>query len=131
MSTLKIEKGELIVDDETITIIDDAKKQNNLLFISSVVWTIFGLISVLRYLEGGDSFLLWTGLFIGVGHLCMVIYYLFFNSNASILRRDEIVSVKRKNGFKNEYIAIKLANGKVRKITQLMGNSEEIVKSLN
>ena len=130
MGSIKIEKGELIVDDSTITIIDDAKRQNNLLFFSSIIWTVFGTISVLRYLEEGDEFLLWSGLFIGGAHFCFAVYYMFLNSNASIIRKEDIVSVKRKNGLKNEYIAIKLSNGRVRKITQLMGNAEGILAAI-
>ncbi|WP_462252925.1 hypothetical protein [Ekhidna sp.] len=130
MGSIKIEKGELIVDNSTITIIDDAKRQNNLLFFSSIIWTVFGTISVLRYLEEGDEFLLWTGLFIGGTHFCFAVYYMFLNSNASIIRKEDIISVKRKSGLKNEYIAIKLSNGRVRKITQLMGNTEGILAAI-
>ncbi len=100
------------------------------MLVSSIAWTIFGILNVLRYFEGEDGFLLWTGMFIGVAHFGIVIYYLFFNSNASIIRKDRIISIEKKNRLLNEFVAIKLNNGRIRKITQMSGNSDEIVSFL-
>lgn len=131
MEEIKIEKGEIIVDSDSITILDNGKNQNNWMLVSSISWTVFGVLSVLRYLEGEDTFLLWMGMFFGLAHFIIVLYYLFFNSNASVIRKDQIVSIKKKNRLGNVIIAIKLNNGRIRKITQLKGNSDEIVSILN
>lgn len=128
---IKIEKGEIVVDSDSITILDNGKNQNNWMLVSSISWTVFGVLSVFRYLKGEDTFLLWMGMFFGLAHFGIVLYYLFFNSNASVIRKDQIVSIKKKNRLGNEVIAIKLNNGRIRKITQLRGNTDEIVAILN
>ncbi|HKM45282.1 MAG TPA: hypothetical protein VJY12_07475, partial [Dysgonamonadaceae bacterium] len=65
MQTFKLIKGEISFDRDKIIIVDDAKKQKRLTLTSSIMWTIFWIFSVLRYLKTGDQFLLWTGLVIG------------------------------------------------------------------
>jgi membrane protein implicated in regulation of membrane protease activity len=44
---------------------------------NSIIWMIFGIFSLLRYLQTGDQFLLWTGLIIGIGHLFIILRSLF------------------------------------------------------
>lgn len=131
MENIKIEKGDIMVDDHTITILDDAKKQNRLLLISSISWTIYGVISLYRYATEGDEFLLWTGLLIGIAHFFIAFQLIFITSNASIIRKDTIASVKKKSRFGNEFIALKLKNRRVRKITHLSGNVDEIMKVIS
>lgn len=48
-------------------------KQNKMKLFNSAIWTIYGAISVLRYLKTDDQFLFWTGLFIGVAYLIIFI----------------------------------------------------------
>lgn len=44
--------------------------------IPALIWTIFGVVDILRYFKTGDKFLLWTGLAIGLVNLIIIIYYL-------------------------------------------------------
>ena len=67
------------ISNEKKEITQSATGKDRLLRIgSSIVWTIFGITSVIRYMKTGDEFLLWTGLFIGVAHLGTAIFWAFF-----------------------------------------------------
>ncbi|WP_420576983.1 hypothetical protein [Ekhidna sp.] len=128
MDAIKLEKGEVIVDENTITIIDQSKKQSRWLLVSSVAWTLYGIISVFRYIEEGDDFLLWTGLFIGIGHFIIAFYYLFINTTQSVIPKDQIKSIKKGSRLGLGYVSIKLKSGRTRKINQLGSKTDEIVE---
>ena len=74
--TFKLKKGEILFDSDKILIIDEAIKQRQIRLLTSGMWTVYGILSVLRYLKTGDEFLLWTGLIIGIGHFILLITFL-------------------------------------------------------
>ena len=122
--TFKLKKGEILFDEDKIFIKDDAKKQRNLTLLSSSMWTIYGTLSVLRYFKTGDQFLLWTGLFIGLGHFVIFILILHRTVKNEI-PFDAIKSLKVKQRFSNEFLDIKLKNSRLRRVT-LADNETEL-----
>jgi hypothetical protein len=112
----KIEKGEISFETDKIRILDNSKKQNLLQLLSSGIWTIYAILSVLRYLKTGDQFLLWTGLFIGMANFVIFILNLI-RSNQSEILFDDIKSIKVKRKFGNKYLDIKLKNNRLRRVS--------------
>ena len=116
--TFKLKKGEISFEREKIIISDDARRQRQMMLLSSSMWSIYGLFSVLRYLKTGDKFLLWTGLFIGIGHFVLLIIFLVRTSKEEILI-DEIRSLKTGKKNKNDFLDIRLKNNRLRRITRI------------
>jgi hypothetical protein len=126
----KIEKGEISFETDKIRILDNSKKQNLLQLLSSGIWTIYAILSVLRYLKTGDQFLLWTGLFIGMANFVIFILNLI-RSNQSEILFDDIKSIKVKRIFGNEFLDIKLKNNRLRRVSGIEDSIklEEYIKS--
>jgi hypothetical protein len=126
----KIEKGEISFETDKIRILDNSKKQNLLQLLSSGIWTIYAILSVLRYLKTGDQFLLWTGLFIGMANFVIFIQNLI-RSNQSEILFDNIKSIKVKRKFGNKYLDIKLKNNRLRRVSGIEDSIklEEYIKS--
>jgi hypothetical protein len=126
----KIEKGEISFETDKIRILDNSKKQNLLQLLSSGIWTIYAILSVLRYLKTGDQFLLWTGLFIGIANFVIFIQNLI-RSNQSEILFDNIKSIKVKRKFGNKYLDIKLKNNRLRRVSGIEDSIklEEYIKS--
>lgn len=128
--TFKLKKGEISFEADKVKISDNSRKQNIIQLFSSAIWTIYGIISVLRYLKTGDQFLLWTGLFIGTAHLIIFILNLL-RSNQSEINLDDIKSVKVKKRFNNEFLDIRLKNNRLRRVSGIenIRQLEEYIKS--
>lgn len=126
----KIKKGEISFESNKVRISDDSEKQNRLRLLSSGLWTLFGTVSVLRYLKTGDEFLLWTGLLIGIAHFVIFILNLF-RSNQSEIPFDDIKSIKVKRRFISEYLDIRLKNNRLRRVIGVENSQEleEYIKS--
>jgi hypothetical protein len=126
----KIEKGEISFETDKIRILDNSKKQNLLQLLSSGIWTIYAILSVLRYLKTGDQFLLWTGLFIGMANFVIFILNLIRTNQSEILF-DDIKSIKVKRIFGNEFLDIKLKNNRLRRVIGIENSQEieEFIKS--
>jgi hypothetical protein len=126
----KIEKGEISFETDKIRILDNSKKQNLLQLLSSGIWTIYAILSVLRYLKTGDQFLLWTGLFIGMANFVIFILNLIRTNQSEILF-DDIKSIKVKRIFGNEFLDIKLKNNRLRRVSGIEDSIklEEYIKS--
>lgn len=128
--TFKLKKGEISFETDKVKISDNSRKQSIIQLFSSAMWTIYGIISVLRYLKTGDQFLLWTGLFIGTAHLIIFILNLL-RSNQSEINLDDIKSVKVKKRFSNEFLDIRLKNNRLRRVSGIENTQEleEYIKS--
>jgi hypothetical protein len=122
--TFKLKKGEISFENDKVRISDNSKKQNRMQLFSSAMWTVYGTISVLRYLKTGDQFLLWTGLFIGVAHFIIFVLNIL-RSNQTEISFDDIRSINVKQRFSNVFLDIKLKNNRVRRVIGIE-NSEEI-----
>lgn len=118
-----IKNGQISFETDKVSISDNSKKNNLIMLISAGIWTIFGTISVLRYFKTGDQFLLWTGLFIGVGHFVFFILSLF-RSNQNEILFSAIKSIKVKQRFGNRFLDIRLKNNKLRRIIGVENSPE-------
>src|SRR5665647_1890247 len=122
-STFSLKKGELLFQGDKIIITDNARRQRVQMLFMAGLWVFYGTMSVLRYLKTGDQFLLWTGLFIAIGHFVVFVGFLF-RSVQSEISMNEVKSMKLKSRFGNEFLNIKLNNGKVRRVTQIEDTDE-------
>jgi hypothetical protein len=130
-NSFKLKKqGEISFEIDKIKISDNSRKHKINHLLSSGMWTIFGTISVLRYLKTGNQFLLWTGLFIGIAHFVIFILNLL-RSNQSEVLYDDITSIKITRRFKKEFLDIKLKNNKLRRVIGIENSLEieEYIKS--
>jgi hypothetical protein len=127
--TFKLKKGEISFESNGVKISDNSKKQYLLQLLSSGMWTIYGITSVLRYLKTGDQFLLWTGLFIGIAHLVIFTINLF-RSNKNEILFDDIKSIKVGERFSNKVLDIRLNNNRLRRVTGVQ-NSQELDDYIN
>ncbi|NUO02958.1 MAG: hypothetical protein HUU01_20305 [Saprospiraceae bacterium] len=123
--TFKLKNGEILLGKDKVVIVDDAKKQYRTRLISSGVWTFFGILSVLRYQQTGDQFLLWSGLIIGIGHLVILLLALFRTTKSEI-QLNEILSMQINQQFGNKYLDIKLSGNKIRRVNQIDSIEQEV-----
>lgn len=95
IQTFKFNKAEISFENDKIIISDDAKQQLRRTQFTSGIWVFYGTLSILRYMNTGDQFLLWSGLIIGLGHLVIFIMILF-RSTQNEIPINEIKSIKVK-----------------------------------
>ena len=126
----KTRKGELSFDEKGFTITDDIKSQKLLMFFNASLSTAFGVTSILRYTKTGDQFLLWSGLFIGIGSLISFVIILFRSTKMNI-GKDEIKSIRFKKRFGNEFMAIRLNGNKIRRVNLTNGFNDELKEYIN
>ena len=124
--TFKLKEGEISFETDKVKISDNSRKHNIISLISSGIWTIYGTISVLRYLKTNDQFLLWSGLFIGISHFVILILNLL-RSNQSKILFDDIKFIKVKQRFGRDFLDIKLKNNRLRRVIGIE-NSQDLEK---
>ena len=132
METLiyKTRKRELSFDEKGFTITDDIKSQKLLMFFNASLSAAFGVTSILRYTKTGDQFLLWSGLFIGIGSLISFVIILFRSTKMNI-GKDEIKSIRFKKRFGNDFMAIRLNGNKIRTVNLTNGFNDELKEYIN
>ncbi len=130
MRSFKLMKGEISFEPDRIRISDNLKKERIISLFSSSLWTMYGAISVFRYLKTGDQFLLWTGIFIGVAHLILLIVNLL-RSNANEILYSEITSIKITRRSKNKFLDLRLKNNRLRRVNGVenLKDIEEYLKA--
>lgn len=126
IQNFKFQNGELSFYEDKIVIADNDKKHYRFRLFTSGMWTIYGILSVLRYLRTGDQFLLWTGLIIGIGHFMILIWTLFLRTSKSEIRKSEILSIEMKQRFGNKFLDINLKGNKTRRINQIDNIFDEL-----
>ncbi|HEY4650742.1 MAG TPA: hypothetical protein VIG72_04975 [Pontibacter sp.] len=115
---LQVGKGEIRLSERSITIRDDAKKEKIRGMLSSSIWIVYGVISVLRYIKTGDQFLLWTGTVIGISHLVLLVLSIFRTTKAEIaLQEISAATFTKRNG--NNFLDLKLKSGHKRRISRI------------
>lgn len=115
IQTFKLKKGEISFDRDKIIIFDNARKQKRKTLLTSTSWTFFGIMSVLRYMQTGDHFLLWTGLIIGIGHFLKIIFTLLRTVQNEISLK-EVKSIKVKQRLGNKFLDINLKTNRPRRV---------------
>ncbi len=123
--TFKTKGCEITFQDEKIVITDGAKKRFYTTLFTSGLWVFYGVLSVLRYFQKGDEFLLWTGLFIALGHLVVLIINLF-RSYRSEFYWHEVNDIELRNRFGNYFLDIKLDGNKIRRVSNIDVFKEEL-----
>ena len=118
IQTFKFNKAEISFENDKIIISDDAKQQLRRTQITSGIWVLYGTLSILRFLNTGDQFLLWSGLIIGLGHL-VVFVMILFRSTQSEIPFDEVKSIKVKKRFNNSSLDIRLKTNRLRRILKI------------
>jgi len=121
--TFRLKKGEISFENDKIIISDKVYKQNGMTLLTSGLWIFYGTISVLRYMKTGDEFLLWTGLFIGIGHLIIFVFTLL-RSVQNEISLNEVKSLKVKQRFNNIFLDIRLKNNRLRRVSQIEDSME-------
>ncbi len=114
----KLNKGEISFENDKIIISDDAKQQLQRTQLTSGIWVFYGTMSILRYLNTGDRFLLWSGLIIGLGHFVIFIMILF-RSTQNEIPINEIKSIKIKKRFSNSSLDIRLKSNRLRRVLKI------------
>jgi hypothetical protein len=118
IQTFKFNKAEISFENDKIIISDDAKQQLRRTQFTSAIWVFYGTLSILRYMNTGDQFLLWSGLIIGLGHL-VVFVMILFRSTQSEIPFDEVKSIKVKKRFNNSSLDIRLKTNRLRRILKI------------
>lgn len=124
--TFKFNKAEISFENDKIIISDDAKQQLRRTQITSGIWVLYGTLSILRFLNTGDQFLLWSGLIIGLGHL-VVFVMILFRSTQNEIPFDEVKSIKVKKRFNNSNLDIRLKSNRLRRVLRIE-ETEELKK---
>jgi len=122
--TFKLKEGEISFESDRVKITDNSRKLNRIQLFSSGIWTIFGIISIFRYLNTGDQFVLWSGLFIGIVHFVIFVLNLLRSNQSEIIFYD-IKLIKFKQRFGREFLDIKLKNNRFRRVIGIE-NSQNI-----
>lgn len=123
--SFKLYTGELSFDGEKIVVSDNAGNQIRFRTISSAIWVFYGTMSVLRFVNTQDHFLLWTGLIIGLGHLGLLLWTYFTSTQAEI-NLKEVQSMQVRRRFGSEFLDIKLSGNKTRRISLIKGTATEV-----
>jgi hypothetical protein len=123
IQTFKFNKAEISFENDKIIISDDAKQQLRRTQFTSAIWVFYGTLSILRFLNTGDQFLLWSGLIIGLGHL-VVFVMILFRSTQSEIPFDEVKSIKVKKRFNNSSLDIRLKTNRLRRILKIDETNE-------
>ena len=118
IQTFKFNKAEISFENDKIIISDDAKQQLRRTQFTSGIWVFYGTLSILRYMNTGDQFLLWSGLIFGLGHL-VVFVMILFRSTQSEIPFDEVKSIKVKKRFNNSSLDIRLKTNRLRRILKI------------
>lgn len=124
--TFDLKTGNISFHNDQLIIKDDVVAQIRLNLFLCFMGIIYGVFSVLRYVKTGDSFLLWTGLLMGVGHLLILIYQLLYRSQKSIIDLHEIISYQFKNRQGKKILQLKLSNKKTRNVQGVDSAYEEL-----
>lgn len=116
--TFKLSKGEISFEKDKIIISDDAKQRLRRTLFTSGIWVFYSTMSILRYLNTGDQFLLWSGLIIGLGHFAIFIMILFRSTQNEISIND-VKSIKVNKRFNNSSLDIRLKSNRLRRVLKI------------
>ena len=123
--TLSLKNGEILLGHEQIIIHDNARNKKIIRVASCSVWTIYGIISLVRYAKTADEFLLWSGAMIIVGHLAIMLNSLLRTAKAEV-NLDEVGTAVFQHKYGNEVLDLQLKNGLIRRIGKIDLVSDEL-----
>ena len=106
MKSLELHRGTLTIYDNKV-VIEDRSDGFKWQYLSTIMWLIFGIFSVIKYYKGGESFYLWSGLLITGLYLIIGVNMLFM-TNAKEILFTEIQSIQLKQRLGNRFMDVKL-----------------------
>ncbi|WP_299817784.1 hypothetical protein [uncultured Pontibacter sp.] len=123
--SLPLEKGEIILSEDKITIRDNARRYKWERVFYSGIWVFYGIVAVGRYTKTGDQFLLWSGLVIGVLHLGAIVFRLL-ESTINQIEVKEIKAAVFKKRFGALFLRLELKSGGKRHINKIEPIADEL-----
>ena len=124
--TFKLEKGEILFEEDKIIIKDDAKKQKWYGLLITFMGTMILISFFLKAYKTVAMFELWFELtFILIGIPLLII--LLLKSTKSEITFNEVKSMKIKKIFGNNFLYIKLVNNRLRRVSDIQ-NAKELEK---
>ena len=124
--TFKLEKGEILFEEDKIIIKDDAKKQKWYALLITFMGTMILISFFLKAYKTVAMFELWFELtFILIGIPLLII--LLLKSTKSEITFNEVKSMKIKKIFGNNFLYIKLVNNRLRRVSDIQ-NAKELEK---
>ena len=124
--TFKLEKGEILFEEDKIIIKDDAIKQKWYGLLITFMGTMILISFFLKAYKTVAIFELWFELtFILIGIPLLII--LLLRSTKSEITFNEVKSMKIKKLFGNNFLYIKLVNNRLRRVSDIQ-NAKELEK---
>lgn len=124
--TFSLENTQVILNQETIIILDEAPSRRKNLIITSLIWLFFGVFNVISFGNSGNHFILWCGITITLFHSVLLIV-MMRRSTRSEIALSEIKRVKfSDNMLGEESMILYLRNGLKRKVSAIAPVSNEL-----
>lgn len=122
----QLKNGQLEFTSYSIIIQDTYRRGIYLRIFMSTMWTIFGVLSYMRYQKTGDEFMLWGGIIIGGLHFIILVATLLFFSVKGNISKSEIkkLGVKNIQGVKS--LRIRLKNNRTRMVYHVQDPDNEL-----
>jgi len=116
--TFKLLKGEILFDEDKISIKDEAKKEKWFLALLFLLPAIYAIRILVKSYQTGDQFDFWYGLILGsLGIIFLPMVLL--KSVRSEIPMKEVELMKVKQRFGNKFLVIKLKYNRLRKVDDM------------
>jgi hypothetical protein len=121
--TFKLRKGEILFDNDKIFLTDDAKFQKWSGASIAAMGILYFIKTFLKSFKTEVQFDFWFGLiFILIGIPTLILWLL--RSVKSEISLNEVKSIKIKQRFSNNFLDIKLANNRIRRVSGIYDTGE-------
>ena len=121
--TFKLNKGEILFDEDKIIINDDARKQKWMVSLMILLPAIYAILIFWKSFKNGTQFDFWYGLLFSL--LCIpLLTILLLRSVSSEISLNNVKSMKIKQRFGNKYLDIKLNSNRLRRVNDLQSVEE-------
>lgn len=131
-NTFELKKGKIVFEEDKILITDNARHLKLSRLLSSCILILFGLFNLMNFLKHNNIHAQWSGLLVGIAGLIFLVIALLINAQSEIYLKD-VKSMKVKRIFFKEYLVIKLANNRTRRVAGIYNAErlEEYIKTIS
>ena len=131
-NTFELKKGKLVFEEDKILITDNVRYLKRSRLLSSGILILFGLFNLMNFLKHNDIHAQRSGLLVGIAGLIFLVIALLINAQSEIYLKD-VKSMKVKRIFFKEYLFIKLANNRTRRVAGIYNAErlEEYIKTIS
>jgi len=131
-NTFELKKGKIVFDEDKILITDNIRYLKRSRLLSSGILILFGLYNLMNFVKHNDIHAQWSGLLVGIAGLIFLVIALLINAQSEIYLKD-VKSMKVKRIFFKEYLFIKLANNRTRRVAGIYNAErlEEYIKTIS